>query len=79
MLPCLSGDYFVNIVCPARVGPPMAPERAEVLPKCPMSSHHAPAPPGIQQWPASLRLLAKPFIYREGGRGNCTGTTNLDS
>lgn len=48
---CLSRDYVVNVVCPARVGPPMALEGAEVFPKYPMSSHHAPAAAEVQQWP----------------------------
>lgn len=48
---CLSGDYFVNTVCPARAGPPIALEDAEVFPKRPMSSHHAPPAAEVQQWP----------------------------
>jgi len=76
---CLSGGYFVNTVCPARVGPPRALDAAEVLPRCPMSSHRAPAAADIQQWPEMLHWLAKPSIYGEGGRGNCTGTTDLNS
>lgn len=48
---CLSGDYFVNIVFPARAGPPIALEDAEIFSKHPMSSHHAPAAAEVQQQP----------------------------